>query len=124
MTQKPRILLVDDSELTVEGLKSYLDQKYEVVTANNGMDALGQFENNVNDLDLVITDLVLPLISGIGVISLMKKQSPCTPIIAMTGWGKEPRELATESKADMVLMKPFDLEELDQSVSRLLEAKR
>jgi DNA-binding response OmpR family regulator len=38
----------------------------------------------------------------------------------MTGWGKHPSELATEAKADMVLMKPFDLEDLDQSVSTLL----
>lgn len=120
MTQKPRILLVDDSEATLEGLKSFLNQKYEVVTANNGVDALGEFENNVNNLDLVITDLVMPLISGVGVIFSMKKQSPQTPIIAMTGWGKEPSELATESKADMVLMKPFDLEDLDRSVSKLL----
>jgi DNA-binding response OmpR family regulator len=120
MTQKARILLVDDSEVTVAGLKSFLDQKYEVVTAHNGLDALKEFEDNVNKLDLVITDLVIPLISGVGVISLLKQKSPQTPIIAMTGWGKQPSELATEVKADMVLMKPFDLEDLDRSVSKLL----
>ena len=120
MTQKARILLVDDSEVTVAGLKSFLDQKYEVVTAHNGLDALKEFEDNVNKLDLVITDLVIPLISGVGVISLLKQKSPQTPIIAMTGWGKQPSELATEVKAVMVLMKPFDLEDLDRSVSKLL----
>ena len=120
MTQKARILLVDDSEVTVAGLKSFLDQKYEVVTAHNGLDALKEFEDNVNKLDLVITDLVIPLISGVGVISLLKQKSPQTPIIAMTGWGKQPSELATEVKADMVLMKPFELEDLDRSVSKLL----
>jgi len=62
----------------------------------------------------------LTLISGIGLISLLKEQSPGTPIIAMTGWGKEPGELATEVKADTILMKPFDLEELDQSMDKLL----
>jgi len=41
----------------------------------------------------------------------------------MTGWGKHPSELATEAKADIVLMKPFDLEDLDQSVSKLLNGK-
>ena len=123
MPQKPRILLVDDSEATVEGLKSFLDQKYEVFTACNGLECLRVFEGNENLPDLVITDLVMPLISGVGVISLLKQQSPNTPIIAMTGWGKHPSELATESKADMVLMKPFDLEDLDQSVSRLLSEK-
>lgn len=124
MPQKPRILLVDDSKATVDGLKSFLDDKYEVFTAYNGLDALKEFGDNEKQLDLVITDLVMPLISGVGVIALLKQQSPQTPIIAMTGWGKHPSELATESKADMVLMKPFNLEDLDLSVSRLLSAKR
>ena len=124
MTQKLRILLVDDSEETVEGLKSFLDQKYEVFTASNGLEALKEFGDNEKHLDLVITDLVMPLISGVGVISFLKKQSPQTPILAMTGWGKQPSELATEAKADMILMKPFDLEDLDRSVSGLLSARR
>ena len=124
MNQKPRILLVDDSEVTVEGLKTFLDQKYEVFTASNGLEALKEFGENEKHLDLVITDLVMPLISGVGVISFLKKQSPQTPILAMTGWGKHPSELATEAKADMTLMKPFDLEDLDRSVSKLLSAKR
>jgi CheY-like chemotaxis protein len=124
MHQKPRILLADDSEATVEGLKSFLDQKYEVFTACNGLECLRVFEGNERQPDLVITDLVMPLISGVGVISFLKKQSPQTPIIAITGWGKEPGELAKEAKADKILMKPFDLEDLDRSVSKLLSAKR
>jgi DNA-binding response OmpR family regulator len=82
------------------------------------------FEQNENQPDLVIIDLVMPLISGVGVISLLKKQSPEIPIIAMTGWGKEPSELAKEAKADQILMKPFELEDLDRSVSKLLSARR
>jgi CheY-like chemotaxis protein len=124
MAQKPRILLADDSEATIEGLKSFLDQKYEVFTACNGLECLRVFEGNERQPDLVITDLVMPLISGVGVISFLKKQAPEVPIIAMTGWGKEPSKMAKEVKADKILMKPFDLEDLDQSVSRLLSAKR
>ena len=123
MAQKPRVLLIDDSEITVNGLKSFLGQKYDVCTACNGLDGLKVFEENEKQPDLVITDLVMPLISGIGVISLLKKQSPQTPIIAMTGWGKYPSEMATEVKADMILMKPFDLEDLDKSVCKMLAGK-
>ena len=120
MEKKPQILLIDDSKETVDGLKSFLDQKYEVFTACNGLECLRVLEENEKKPDLVITDLVMPLISGVGLISLLKNQSPEIPIIAMTGWGKHPSELATEAKADMVLMKPFDLEDLDRSVSKLL----
>jgi DNA-binding response OmpR family regulator len=108
----------------VDGLKSFLDLKYEVSTACNGLEGLKAFEANEKKPDLVITDLVLPMISGFGLIYMLKQQSPQTPVIAMTGWGKHPSELATEAKADMILMKPFELEDLDRSVSRLLSAKR
>ena len=124
MAQKPRVLLVDDSEATVEGLKSFLDQKYEVSTACNGLEGLRLLEKNEQQPDLVITDLVMPLISGVGLISLLKKQSPEIPIIAMTGWGKEPSEMAKEAKADKILMKPFELEDLDESVSKMLAGKK
>jgi DNA-binding response OmpR family regulator len=71
--------------------------------------------------DLIITDLVLPATSGIVLISSIRQQHPETPIIAMTGWGKPPQ--GNELKADTVLVKPFGLEELDQSISELLVSK-
>jgi CheY-like chemotaxis protein len=124
MEKRHQILLVDDSKETVEGLKNFLNHKYEVFTACNGLECLRVFEESEKKPDLVITDLVMPLISGVGLISLLKKQSPETPIIAMTGWGEHPSELAREAKANVVLQKPFDLEDLDRSVAKLLSAKR
>lgn len=99
MSQRPRILLFDDSEITVEGLKSYLGQRYEVYTAYNGLDALNEFENKIEQLDLVITDLVMPVMSGIGVIYSIKQRSPQTPIIAMTVCGKDSGGLPTDTKS-------------------------
>jgi DNA-binding response OmpR family regulator len=120
VSKKPRILLIDDSEATLEGLRNYLLPRFDVVTACNGLEGLKVFEESEKRPDLVITDLVMPLLSGIGLISLLKKQSPQTPIIAMTGWGEDRGELASKAKADMILIKPFDLEELDQSMDKLL----
>jgi len=124
MEKKPLILLVDDSKETVDGLKSFLDDKYEVYIANDGLEGLKAFEENEKKPDLVITDLVMPMISGIGLISFLKERSPQTPIIAITGWGNEPCKMAKEAKADNVLMKPFELEDLDRTVSSLLSRKR
>lgn len=124
MKKKPKVLLVDDCKEIVDGLKSFLDLKYEVCTASDGLEGLRAFEESKKKPDLVITDLTIPLISGIGLISHLKEQSPQTPVIIMTGWSDDPVKLKREAKADTVLMKPFELEDLDRSVSRLLSVKR
>ena len=123
MTRKHKLLVIDDSKETVAGLNSFLSQKYDVITAFNGLDGLKAFEANETDIDLVITDLVMPEISGVGVISIIKKKYPGTPVIAITGWGEHPGALATEAEADLVLDKPFELVDLDRHVAELL-AKR
>jgi DNA-binding NtrC family response regulator len=123
MTKKERLLVIDDSKETVAGLNTFLSQKYEVITAYNGLDGLKAFETTEGKIDLVITDLVMPEISGVGVISIIKKKYPGTPVIAITGWGEHPGALATEAEADLVLDKPFELVDLDRHVTELL-AKR
>jgi DNA-binding NtrC family response regulator len=124
MGEKPKILVIDDSAETVAGLHSFFESKYEVLTAANGLDGLKHIEGNETDIDLVITDLVMPDISGVGVISIVKKKYPNIPVIAITGWGEHPEALATEADADLVLEKPFELAALDKSVADLIAKKK
>lgn len=123
MAKKPKLLVIDDSKETVAGLKSFLSQKYEVITAYNGLDGLKAFEENEAGIDMVITDLVMPEISGVGVISIIKKKYPGTPVVAITGWGEHPGALATEAEADLVLDKPFELVDLDRHILEILAKK-
>ena len=123
MKKKYRLLIIDDSEETVAGLKHFFSKTYKVFTAPDGMEGLKLFETEPEGFDLVITDLVMPYISGVGVISIIKKKYPGTPIIAVTGWGEQPGALATEAQANIVLEKPIELPELDKLVSELLEKK-
>jgi DNA-binding response OmpR family regulator len=123
MERKFKLLVIDDSRETVAGLNSFLSQQYDVLTAYNGLDGLKIFEQNEGTIDLVITDLVMPEISGVGVISIIKKKYPATPVIAITGWGEQPGALATEAEADLVIDKPFELADLDREVSELLRKK-
>ena len=120
MAEKPRILVIDDSKETVAGLYSFFNTKYDVLTAENGLDGLKRFEENENRIDLVITDLVMPDISGVGVISIVKKKYPGIPVIAITGWGEHPEALATEAQADLVLEKPIELDKMDKFINDLL----
>jgi DNA-binding response OmpR family regulator len=121
--RQQRLLVIDDSRETVAGLQSFLSQKYEVLTAYNGLDGLKAFETSADRIDLVITDLVMPEISGVGVISIIKKKYPGTPVIAITGWGEHPGALATEAEADLVLDKPFELVDLERHVTELLAGR-
>ena len=123
MKKKYRLLIIDDSEETVAGLEHFFSKTYKVFTAPDGLEGLKLFETEQEGFDLVITDLVMPYISGVGVISIIKKKYPGTPIIAVTGWGEQPGALATEAQADIVLEKPIELPELDKLVSELLEKK-
>jgi DNA-binding NtrC family response regulator len=123
MGKKYKILIIDDSKDTVAGVKNFLDGKYQTATACNGLDGLKTIEKDRGGIDLVITDLVMPVMSGVTLIGVLKKKYPATPVIAMTGWGHHPKALATEAKADLILDKPFEMEVLDQSISSLL-AKR
>jgi DNA-binding NtrC family response regulator len=124
MGDKPTILVIDDSAETVAGLHNFFDTKYEVLTAANGLDGLKHIEEKETEIDLVITDLVMPDISGVGVISIVKKKYPGIPVIAITGWGEHPEALATEADADLVLEKPFELADLDKSVADLIAKKK
>jgi DNA-binding NtrC family response regulator len=124
MGDKAKILVIDDSAETVAGLHSFFSSKYEVLTAANGLDGLKHIEEHEREIDLVITDLVMPDISGVGVISIVKKKYPDIPVIAITGWGEHPEALATEADADLVMEKPFELAALDKHVADLIARKK
>jgi len=121
LNQPNKVLVVDDYEMNLKMLTRYLEQNnYHVSAATNGLDALDMFEAEDGDFDLLITDLVMPGVSGVGVISIVKERYPNVPIIAMTGWGEHLEVLATEAKVDYLLEKPFDLFKLNGIIQNLL----
>jgi len=123
MTKRHKLLVMDGNEKIVDILTRFLSQKYDIITAYKGLDGLKAFEAHEGDIDLVITDLAMPVISGLGVISFIKKKYPRTPVIAITGWGEDPVTLAMEANADVALNKPFDLADLGRQVTGLLGEK-
>ena len=123
MKKRHKMLVIDDSEQIVDMLTRFLSQKYDVITAYKGLDGLKALEAYKGEIDLVITDLVMPAISGVGVISVIKKKYPGTPVIAITGKGEYPAALAMEADADLVINKPFEFVDLDHHVTELLARK-
>jgi YesN/AraC family two-component response regulator len=73
MSKKHRILIIDDNRTIVNALKLFLSERYEITTADNGLEGLKAIEQIENGIDLVITDLVMPELSGVVLISVIKK---------------------------------------------------
>jgi len=116
-----KLLIIDDSEEILSALHNFFNKKqYDVVSASDGLDGLKLIEETREKFDLIITDLVMPNVSGIGLISIVKKKYPEIPVIAITGWGEHPEALAIEAAADLVLEKPIELADLDKIIMDLL----
>jgi len=118
-SQTQTILLVeDDSDVRSVIVRHLTHNGFQVIQAADGMEGLQKLETG--GYDLVITDIVMPYVSGVGIVSTVKSRNPKTPVIAITGYGKEPEELAAESQADLVLGKPVKMLDLIAHVHRLL----
>ncbi len=120
-----RILVVDDDDVLLEIVAQILvEAGYSVVTASDGVEAAARFR--VEAFDLIITDLVMPNREGIETIIELRKTSPQTPVIAMSGGvlgSTSYLKLAERLGARRTLRKPFNSAELLGAVSALLPAK-
>jgi two-component system alkaline phosphatase synthesis response regulator PhoP len=114
-----KILVVDD-EPSVVNLIAYNLRKahYEVLTAQNGLEALRQTRNAKPDL--ILLDLMIPEIDGLDVCRELRKTSD-TPIIMVTARGEETdRVIGLELGADDYICKPFSIRELLARVKAVL----
>ena len=121
MADPNRLLIVDDNEDILSTFYEFFNSMgYEVKTASDGFAALKVLRDKTYFFDCLITDLVMPNISGVGLITIVKKEYPHLKIIAMTGYGDQPGSLASEAEADVVLFKPVDLFKIENTVSELI----
>ena len=117
---KKTLFIIEDDRHVLSMMKNYFEYLgYNIETALDGMEGLKMLKSE--RYDLVITDIVMPYVSGLGIISLIKEKSPDLPVIAITAYGENPEKLAAEKQADVVLRKPFDMAKLKEHVEKLLE---
>ena len=123
-----KILVVDDEELIRSLLSLALEEDYSVACCQSGFEACEWLQEN--DADLIITDLMMPMMDGIELIHKIRSEST-TPIIAISGGNggrishRESRlNLALKAGADEAVEKPFELTDLLKIVERLLETEK
>jgi YesN/AraC family two-component response regulator len=90
-----------------------------VLTANSGIKALEIFSEKASEINLVITDLVMPQMSGREVIERLRKQAPNVKVICASGFVRPP---ASEDQENY-LQKPFASQDLLRKVKQVLSAE-
>jgi DNA-binding response OmpR family regulator len=120
----PRILLVDDEAAITDGLAPFLLRSgFTVECAANGLQALASL--NATRPELMILDVLMPILGGREVLRRMRSSGDWTPVILLTQVGESSeRAMALEEGADDYLNKPFDPHELVARIRSVLRRVR
>ncbi len=113
------ILVVDDEENTRLALTRLLCREgYDVMTATDGCDALNQIRTH--SVDLVITDLNMPVMDGLAFLKELNREHPSSHVIMLTAYGEVESYLeALNLGAFEYLNKPVKLEELIKIIEKI-----
>jgi DNA-binding response OmpR family regulator len=116
-----KILVAEDEPMLLKTIELKLKKEgYEVITTADGREAVAKIEET--DPDLVITDIMMPYVSGLEIVSIVrKKTNKRIPIIMLSAMEQEKVVMeAFELGADDYITKPFSLNELVIRVKRLM----
>jgi two-component system cell cycle sensor histidine kinase/response regulator CckA len=110
------ILLVDDERSIVKLVSTVLSSlDHQVLTAFNGLEGLAIFRSYAGLIDLVITDLQMPVMDGYELVGRIRETNPDAKILCMSGYSNQ------DGPANVTfLKKPFQLSELKGCVHELL----
>lgn len=117
------ILVVDDDEVIRDTLCELLSLDYSCQTADTAEDALAKLK--AQSFDVVLTDISMPGLSGMELLSRVLQLYPGTAVIMVSGLSdqEQAQSLISQGAFDY-LLKPFRLEVVEESVKRALSHKR
>jgi CheY-like chemotaxis protein len=120
-SEKPKLLLIDDNVDTLDLLEVYLFREYDLLTAGNGFEGLKMAREE--RFDLIVTDIMMPVMDGIRLFNELRKQenTQAIPVVAITSFL---RKITKKSLLSMgfnaVVAKPVDREKLSAVIARQL----
>jgi len=117
-----KILVAEDDDANYMFLHYlFVNSKHSLTRAHNGKEAVDAF-NNINDFDLILMDLKMPVMSGYEATEIIKKKFPKIPIIAYTAYAfEDDRQKAINAGCDDFIQKPFKKEVLIEKILKLVE---
>ena len=115
------VLIVDDEIVQIENLRIGLSSRgHHVYQALNGHEALSLIENDVNPIDVVITDYAMPEINGLELLQNIRWKHDNLPVILMTAYGHRDLILdALRNQCNGFIDKPFTLDQLLHEIDRV-----
>jgi two-component system, NtrC family, response regulator HydG len=118
-----KLLIAEDEEITLNNITDTLrEEGYEVSTTRDGLDALKSMESG--SFDVLITDIKMPGLSGLDLLSKVKERFTETEVIVVTGFGSIGSAVdAIKMGAYDYITKPFDLDELAIKVKQIRDHK-
>ena len=121
-----KILIVDDEPCILEAAKRVLESwGYQPVLAEDGVSAIALYAQQPDEIDLVLTDLVMPLMDGLMLIRAVRKLNPEQKIILSTGRDEDLQSPEIRSLGvDACLMKPHSREKLLMTLEETLHCNR
>ena len=116
---KINILIVEDEKEIREGVSEYLSEVgYNVISAEDGMQAIELFKNN--KIDLIILDIMLPKANGFVVLNKIRQESN-VPVIMLTAMSDDYTQIMSfDEEADDYITKPFSIIVLHKRIEALL----
>lgn len=119
-----QILVVDDDELVSEYLGALLEaESYEVVVLNEPVAALKYFKEHPDDFDLIITDQVMPGLTGVEISKAILELRPGMPILLITGYSEKiTAENAKSFGLSGFFSKPINEDQFLNKISNLVSS--
>ena len=119
------VLVVDDEasilSITTQTLRAF---GYKVLTATDGADAVGVYAQHKGEIDVVLTDMMMPVMNGSAAIHALMRLNPSVKIIAMSGlYDNEHRAKASGAGVEHFLDKPYTAATLLKSLRTVLDEK-
>jgi two-component system, cell cycle sensor histidine kinase and response regulator CckA len=117
------VLLVEDEPMVrTVAERALTRQGYSVLTANNGEEAL-EIINRGDPIDLLISDVVMPVLDGPTMVREARKIRPDVPVLFMSGYAEEQLRKSIDIDQVAFLPKPFSVQELAEAARNILSAK-
>jgi CheY-like chemotaxis protein len=117
-----RILVLDDEDAARGLIQTVLEHfGYRVLPARSGLEALDLFARKSEEVDAVILDLSMPVMSGAEVLPKLRAIRPDVPIVVSSGYDQvEALQQCGPSAVDGFLQKPFNMAELAHAIAAAL----